>query len=132
VVTIAGSPASLMKSLGDENRFVCRAAGEALAKIGLPAVPELCRALAAAEPGIKVQAAGVLGRIYPAVQEAVPHLRSALRDADMFVRWAAATSLGRMGPAAEEAIPDLREAAKDEYTAVRVAARNALKRLSPI
>jgi len=82
-------------------------AARALGRIGAPAVPELRRALADVDPGVRIQAAEVLARIGPEAESAVPDLIVALEDESEQVRKAAARALGQIGPAAAPAVPAL-------------------------
>ena len=82
---------------------------DSLGRIGTPAVPALIQSLGHADPGHRLQAAEVLGRIGPDARQAVPALVQALEDPQLDVRKAAARALGQIGPAAQEAVAPLME-----------------------
>ena len=82
-------------------------AGQALGRIGKPAVPQLVNALRHRDPSVRRQAASVLAKIGPDARAAAPMLTAALDDEDLAVRKAASRALGEIGPAAEGAVPAL-------------------------
>lgn len=86
---------------------VQQSAADALAKIGVAAVPTLLEALENKDPTVRARAASALARMGPTASSAVPALTKALSDPDEDVRRNAARALGQMGPAAESAIPAL-------------------------
>src|SRR5262249_44039023 len=93
-----------------------RDAAEALAKIGLPAVPALLQALANPDWDVRRAAEQALRRIEPDwledpwAQASVPALIQALADKHVHVRRAAVETLGRIGPQARAAVPTLVQA----------------------
>ena len=95
---------------------------DAIAKIGVPAVPHLVGAL---DSGVGDYAVEALGRIG---LPALPYLIQALDHGYSGVRVRAAAALGQIGPEAKDAIPKLVEILlKDqEECSVRIAAARAL------
>ncbi|MEJ5343928.1 MAG: HEAT repeat domain-containing protein [Chloroflexus sp.] len=94
---------------------------EALAKLGIPAVPALVQALGDGDADVREAAAAALGRIGDAA--AVPALVPVLRDGYADVREAAAAALGQIGA---PAVPALVQALGDGDANVRRAAAAAL------
>lgn len=86
-------------------------ASDALARIGVPAVPSVTVMLSDPNPEIRMRAANILAQIGSDGRSAVPELIKRLRDDDPAVRKAAANALGQMGPAAADAVPALMRAA---------------------
>ena len=92
----AESIPDLIAVLSDADSFVARLAGDALIRIGRPAVPELTRALAdPASQQRRIQAARVLAHL--AAPESIPALFRALEDESMFVQHWAGEGLERLG-----------------------------------
>lgn len=86
----------LIAVLSDADSFVARLAGDALIRIGRPAVPELTRALAdPASQQRRIQAARALAHL--AAPESIPALFRALEDDSMFVQHWADEGLERLG-----------------------------------
>jgi HEAT repeat protein len=92
---------------------VRQTATDSLARIGLPALPELIVALKDPHADVRDRAAQALARIGPPASQAVPALVDALRDPDWRVRRSAARALGQIGPAAEAAVPALIDVIRD-------------------
>ena len=90
-----GAVAGLVRCLADPNPFVSRIAADALARIGLPAVPALIAALQAREVLVRAGAARALSVIQP--HHAVPALVAALDDPSAVVTYYAEQALERMG-----------------------------------
>jgi len=67
----------LREALKDEEWVVCRAAAEALGKLGEPAIPALREALKDEEPGVRYAAALALAKLGD--RESIPALREALK-----------------------------------------------------
>lgn len=94
------------------------------------AVPGLIRALADRDANVRKAAAGALGKIGPAAQEAVPALKLTLKsDRHPKVRAEAAEALLRIGKAALAATPEMVAALGDEDPNVRKMLVVALHRL---
>ena len=90
-----------------EERSEQEVAAEALSQIGVPALPELRRALQSRDPRVRREAAGVLVRMGPDGKDAVQDLIRLLDDEDAATRKMAARALGRIGPDAAAAVPAL-------------------------
>ncbi|HEU4753756.1 MAG TPA: HEAT repeat domain-containing protein, partial [Armatimonadota bacterium] len=103
-----------VETLGRLDRGRQREAREALAALGPAAVPALCEALRSGEPGVRRQAAELLGEIGD--RSAAGALAACFRDADSEVRQKAAEALGLLADPAT--LPALREALRDEDAAV--------------
>ncbi len=119
-----GAPAvpALIQALPNKNRWVRRAAAEALGEIGDPqAVPALVQALRDEDEDVRREAAWALGKIGAS---AVPALVQALQDEDRWVRRAAAEALGKIGD--PQAVPALIQTLQDKNIWVRRAAAEAL------
>jgi len=86
------------------------AATEALARIGVDAIPALSAAIASQNRRVRITAAGALGRLGPGAGKAVPALVKALDDRDLWVRRTALMALASIGPEAKSAIPAVRKA----------------------
>jgi len=76
-------------------------------------VAELVECLRQGSRGLRLSAAGALGRRGPSAASAVPALVEALADADGALRRMAAAALGDIGPLAAAAVPALAAAARD-------------------
>ncbi|MGA7076917.1 MAG: HEAT repeat domain-containing protein, partial [Halobacteriota archaeon] len=116
----------LIKMLNDADSDVCKAAAEALGRIGEPAVKTLIKVLSDADWGVRESAAAAdaLGRIGDS--RAVEPLIRVLSDADSHVREsaAAAEALGRIGDS--RAVEPLIRALNDADSDVRTNAADAL------
>ena len=86
---------ALVHTLGDDEGFVRMNAGEALAKIGEPAVPALLAALASADVYVRQEAARALDDMRPYPAAATDALIRALDDSSDMVRVSAASALRR-------------------------------------
>ena len=75
------------------------------------------------------RAAGALGTIGPAADDAAPALVAALKDPDDDLRRHAVYALGEIGPPAVETAPALVAVLKDPNVTVRRDAANALQRV---
>lgn len=89
----------LIARLGAGAEAARREAGDALLRLGAPAVAELSRALAEAGPEVRKPAAFLLGRAGDASPAVVHALTRALADPESKVRKNAAVALGRLGAA---------------------------------
>jgi len=113
---------ALAKALHDQDGFVRNAAGEALSKIGPPAVDALIAALDSQEAGVRIIAARALGRIGD--RRAANRLTVAVTDADPAVcRWAI-WALGKIKD--RQGVPALMGALKDDDPRTREFATWAL------
>lgn len=122
---------ALIGALNDSTDAVRVAAGRALSTQGVrapAALPGLLVVLAdSAHPGVRAQAADILGAFGAAGGPAVPALTRTLADPEVQVRTAAATALGRLGRAGRPASASLvRLAMTDSSAAVRARAVVAL------
>jgi HEAT repeat protein len=87
----------LVRRMTGQADAVCRAAREALVRVGPAAVGALSEALAAPDRVIREAAADVLGEIGAGARDAVPALtRAAEQDGSGWVREAAARAIGRI------------------------------------
>lgn len=84
--------------LGDANRPLQRAAGDALVRTGKGALPQVARALELADPAVRRSATYVLGELLRRAPGAAGReaLERALQDADPKVRKNAAIALGKL------------------------------------
>ena len=96
-LAVLGAPAAVPALLktGLEHPQQRNGTMEAIVKIGGPAVPQLVKVLAAADPGLRLDACVVLGRIGD--QQAAKPLLTALKDPVPIVRAHAAEALGKIG-----------------------------------
>lgn len=103
-------------------------AQDALVRLGAAAVPDLVRALEAAQRKSLEFAniAGILGRIGPDASAAVPALLAALANESSIIRLNAVRALGGIGPGARAAIEGLKARLDDPDPGVRAAAKEAL------
>jgi HEAT repeat protein len=85
----------LLKLMTEGSGYARRQIGDALSKIGEPAVPGLIEALRAPFPGVRADAARALVRIES--QQAIPALIKALDDPEPSVEHYAWEALQRMG-----------------------------------
>jgi HEAT repeat protein len=111
----------LIQKLGDPLQDIQKAAEEALAKIGKPAVDPLIKTLKDANMLRRAGAARAIGHIRD--ERAVQPLIQALRDKNLGVQWNATEALGKMGVSAVE---PLIQALRDENYDVRAGAAWAL------
>lgn len=100
---------------------------EALADMGLPAVPVLVEALADEDLSVSRGAAQAVRRIGPST---IPHLIKALAHSNSVIRQAAAQALYAYGPQALEGLAELTDALKDRDQFVRQWAATALERMA--
>ncbi len=114
----------LIGLLGDGDRWVAWAVGQALARMGAPAVGPLTGALQSGNVTARRQAAKALLMIGDA-SAAEPLIR-ALGDRDMLVRWGAAEALDKIGL---PAIPSLIGALGNDQRRVAWAVGQALARM---
>jgi len=105
------------------------AAQDALAGVGVAAVPQLRAALALGGDRARASATA-LGAHGEASAAAVPELTKALRSADPQLRWMAARALGDIGPAARDALSSLRRLENDPNETVRNLAAEAIAHIS--
>jgi HEAT repeat protein len=87
----------LTGALGDREYRVRASAADALVKMPSSYVaPGMIQALRNADPGVRANAAIVLGALGPAAKHAVPALASALKDPNLRVRELAGEALKRI------------------------------------
>jgi len=108
----------LIARLGAGSEAARREAGDALLRLGEPAVAALARALAEAGPEVRKPAAFLLGRAGDASPAVTSALVRALADEESKVRKNAAVALGRLG-AADAVEPLARALAAEEMLWVR-------------
>src|ERR1051325_3545377 len=84
---------ALIDATGDDNPEVRRGASTALHKIGPATIPFLIKALRHDTPTVRESAARGLYGFAPKAQQAIPALTDALQDSDAFVRQWVATAL---------------------------------------
>ncbi len=110
-------PAALLRCIQDENLYVRREAVKSLGRMeSKNAVEQLCIALSDEDAGVRLRAAGALGRIRD--PSSVTGLRSRLfTDPEPAVRKRAAEALGAIGTAGT--LDSLRQAIYDPDPAVR-------------
>jgi predicted RNA methylase len=89
----------MIARLGGTSERARREAGDALLRMGAPAVRALADALGQANPEVRKPAAFLLGRAGDASPGVVSALERALRDPEAKVRKNAAVALGRLGAA---------------------------------
>jgi HEAT repeat protein len=106
-------------------------AEDALVQIGGAAVPELLKALQAADQDVFkfAKIATVLEKIGPEAKAAVPVLGESLGNKSSIIRLNAARALGGIGPDASAAAPRLKERLDDPDEEVRKAAKEALAKV---
>ncbi|MCS6851413.1 MAG: HEAT repeat domain-containing protein [Gemmataceae bacterium] len=114
----------LVRLLVANRAEVRNAAGDALVRIGAPAVPALTRALA--DEAVRCEAALILGEMGEAARSAVPELIRGLRDPSKDFRHAAHQALVRLG---SPAVPALVAAARASEPRVWFSALVALRKL---
>lgn len=125
-----GDPVSigpLVQILKDDDLGVRMAVGNALAKIGKPAVPTLTMVLTDSSNDVKKVAAETLGKIKDL--ESIEPLIQLLKDDDLGVRLTTVSSLQEVG---EPAVPSLIEALKNDNNNIRNGAATALGRIKDI
>ena len=115
----------LIRGLGSSRWEARRAASEALANLGSPAVGPLIDALRDKNPDVRWAAIRALGKLGDPV--AVKSIIKALRDEDSGVRKTAAEALGKIGDA--KATVPLIAAVDDENWSVRQAAVESLGKM---
>jgi HEAT repeat protein len=149
----------LIAALGDPLAQVAMDAGDALGRIGKPAVPPLIRALKSSDPSVRAWAAYAVRKVGPEARDAMPALAGLLRDdrtaaaaaqslsvmgapavpalleglrnGSPLLREKAASALGDIGLGAETALPELRKLAEDdEPSAIRKAAKEAIGKIA--
>jgi HEAT repeat protein len=111
-------------------------AQDALAEIGLPAVPAMIQAMTEPKPlrYRGVMCPNALARIGPAAKDAVPVLIEAMKDktpGTHEIRKSVANALEAIGPDAKEALPVLIESLNDVEGAVRHRAATAIVAIDP-
>jgi HEAT repeat protein len=133
----AGAPAapSLVKALGDRDRFVRWSAARTLGKMApaaaREAVPALAGLLHDADMGVRLAAAGALERYGPDARGAVPGLAQTLSARDAQTRLAALVALDAIGPEARPAVPAIKALLGDADARVREYATEVLNQLAP-
>ena len=105
------------------------AATDALARIGVKAVPHLLGALKDGAAVVRCEAAEALREIRPVPAEVLAALVRALEDEDGNVRSSAAYTLGAIRPGGSEVVTALARALEDTDWKVRVSAVDALAKL---
>lgn len=124
--------ATLIKALEHWEDMVSGFAGEALARIGKPAVPGLVESLKHPNSRVRANAARALGKIGLAAREAIPAIIPLLDDRDRYVRQQAARALGGFAPEAKEVVEPLLKAIRaNDYYMVGEAAAGSLSRFGP-
>jgi HEAT repeat protein len=123
VVGGAGAILALKQTLLGRDLVMRRAAAEALARIGSPAVPELCDLLRRPDWDVRARAALALGVIADP-RASLPLSRRMLEDEHELVRVRSARALVRLGP--PDPVDPLLQALHDSGSAVRCAAAEAL------
>lgn len=106
------------------------AAAQVLAAIGphaSPAIRELCRALTAADEGLRYQASLALGRIGA---PAVPWLERMLQFSDPLALAAAVDGLGHVGPPASHAAPEIQRLGASPNVKLRQSCAAALVKIT--
>jgi HEAT repeat protein len=104
---------------------------EAIADVGVPAVPNLIKALEA-EP-LRPKIATLLGRLGPEAREAAPALAGVVeKDKSPVARREALIALGAMGPFAADEAPVITKVLNDEDSKLRAAACYALGKIGPL
>lgn len=107
-------------------------AGDALAKLGRPAVIGLSRFLIQdQDKNVRIACAKALREIGADAEEALPQLQQALKDAEVAVRRDAAVTLGFFGPRSKGAVVALIELLDDKDQNVRIAAIDTLGQIGP-
>jgi HEAT repeat protein len=132
-IGLAGIPA-LGRALMNDWWEVSEAAGEALAKMGSPAVKTLVKVLAQAkDEKPRLDAAQALARLGIKARPAIPQLiRSLSSDKDAGVRIASAEALGAIGPAAAPAIPALAQVVRQgKDSTVQIECLRTLGKIGP-
>jgi HEAT repeat protein len=87
--------------------------GQIMTSLAEPALPDMVKALADKDAGVRRAAAEAIGKCDPDPKDVVPALTKLLReDKDEKVKVAAARGLGYMGESAKAATKDLREVQK--------------------
>src|SRR4051812_46489558 len=84
---------ALIEATGNDHPEVRRGAGKALHQIGPATIPFLIKALRHDNPTVRESAARSLYGFAPEAQQAIPALTDALQDSDAFVRQWVATAL---------------------------------------
>jgi HEAT repeat protein len=107
--------------------------GQIMKSLVEPALPEMKKALADKDAGVRKAAALAYGRVDPDPKEAVPALVKMLKeDKEESVKIAAAQGLAAMGDKAKESLPTLREIQKseDKKSGLSKAAREAMRSIN--
>ncbi len=105
--------AALINALGDFCEGVRNTSANALAYIGLPALPALVNAMNQEDEWVRAKSAYAIGRMGLDAKEAVPVLVNALRDKSRRVRSKSARALNRIKALEEEAQERLRAEAME-------------------
>ena len=100
-----------------------------LARIGLPVIPHLIKALNDPNPMTRTNAVWTLGSIPESRKTSAPHLIAALDDPDGLFRSALIWELGRIGRPVDKLFPLFVRHLDDEHVRTRVNAADALVRL---
>ena len=107
------------------------AAGEALGKIGLPALPLLQRYLQHSDPQVRASAAKAIGQMGRQARPAVPTMIAALVDPDDEVRVSICESLDSIGADPEQFIALLVQLLTSDLRQVRMRSMRLLIKLGP-
>ena len=124
---------ALIEALNDEDKQVQEAAGGAILRIGLPALPLLIHALKNEPPIVRAQVAWFL-RSEPFVNETKivgPALLHAMKDENAKVREMATSAIGSVNPLPDGALAELLAALKDKDPEMQWSAASALGRGRP-
>ncbi len=93
------------------------------------ALPELIKATADFDTGVRSWAAQAIAEIGPEARDAIPALIKLLSDPEEGPRIGGCMALSRIGPEAKEAIPALNKTLNDPSKDVRQFARNAIDKI---
>lgn len=119
----------LIAELGNYRYFDFDAAGDALALIGRPAMPEMLKALKAGNAHSEFSVITTLGKFGAEGRDAVPLLIEKLQTAKEERRRAIIKALGGIGAEARTALPLLRAELRDPASKDRACAATALGRM---
>ncbi len=125
----APAAAAISVAMSDRDPMVRVFASAAEGQLGnvSGAVKGLVAGLTDDDPGVRAEAAGLLGSVAPAHASAVPSLIKALNDPDPQVRLAAVDALGTIGPPAHSAVQRLWHLMRDPDESVRDGALRAIR-----
>ncbi len=122
---------ALADLLRDNDAEIRRQALQALAQIGIPALPRLVRALKDDQTTVRVLAIEGIALMGPDAISALPVLLEAVNDAELLVRVSALKALLDMGPLPDKGKTVLEKAAKDPVPYVSLLATAILEKSQP-